>query len=206
MEEDPTRELAALPPFPPSAKALGKRRRIEPDSAGSLPVQTIPFIPRSASRARPFPRSMSSLHSTQVNSNEFSTVTDRSLPGHGTIVTPMSLAVLPVLLQDTPVGEFGDCDRFVSTFSLNKLYRCVKVQSARLAEIASSHRLQSLTRPAILAAAIIGHECSPLCPGYDVMLFERLDLPRTVEVSSHPELEVIHDNDPRDDEPGSVST
>ncbi|KAJ7934659.1 hypothetical protein B0H13DRAFT_2305444 [Mycena leptocephala] len=204
--------INAPPMLPISAKALGKRRGIEPGS----PIRSgPPFSPEP---------------------NAGSLQTQQNLPGYGGSLTPTSLIVLPVRLQDTPVNETGDCDQFVSTYTLNRFYQCVRVQSARssirkgclaatcsnvslfakqfthpglarLVEIAASHDLQTSTRAATLLAAIIAHDCHPACPGYSaVMLFDRLDRPRTGQVHSQLELDLIFDNDPRDDETGYMST
>ncbi|KAF8209766.1 hypothetical protein K438DRAFT_1753409 [Mycena galopus ATCC 62051] len=54
-----------------------------------------------------------------------------TLLGYGALLTPPFMTVLPVRLQDTPVRDVGECQHFVSMYTLNKLYHCVRVQSVR---------------------------------------------------------------------------
>ncbi|KAF8171419.1 hypothetical protein K438DRAFT_1982126 [Mycena galopus ATCC 62051] len=232
----------------PSAKALGKRRRMDPNFSPVQPplepdfstysvvtVQSSLSMPGSSFQLRHSPRSLFTSGFNPRRDSDFGDPLG-DLPGYGALLTPSSMRILPVRLQDTPVSDMGECEQFVSTYTLNKLYHCVKVQSVRtpirkgclaasctnvslfvkqfthlspgrLVEIAASHHLQMSTRPATLLAAIAAHDCNAGCSGYStVMVFDKLKRPRTVQVKSQSELEVVYDNEPRDDDTGTMST
>ncbi|KAF8193119.1 hypothetical protein K438DRAFT_1761829 [Mycena galopus ATCC 62051] len=142
-----------------SAKALGKRQRIDPDfspvqsqleppssTASPVPVQSPMSMPGSSHQPCRSPRATFISGLNPRPAGDFGDPPD-TLPGYGALLTPPFMTVLPVCLQDTPVRESAICEivhpqgRPAATCTDVSLFakQFTHLSPARLVKTATSH-------------------------------------------------------------------
>ncbi|KAF8143050.1 hypothetical protein K438DRAFT_1784139 [Mycena galopus ATCC 62051] len=214
LPHSPREDTLPLPPL--SEKDLGKRRQdghdavldsmttpeVYPVSSSGRPLTTEKVLGERwqrdgdddsvhlSSRTRPLHSPLASSSTAAVSSSHPSGQHDLAtfFSGYGTIVTPPLLLHIPLRLHDAPSAEPGDGINYLTTFSLNRDYMCLKISGfSQVDEIAMNNKLELSGRR-------------------NVLVFKKLECSRTVQRQEHSEILVTYQNEPCDDVAGSVST